>query len=224
MPHENSETVQGQDGRWININGETRERLVPMFSFEADSYDTMEAADAAAKRRSVMFGQGQPTVPGESPPPASAPGPPPASRIVPLRIFLSNDPAQIEAWRQETRPPMGAEALKIAGTPPAKPLTDPAGGAQILGGLKGPLFSARGFRRFEPPTLTDVEPFSARAEADITRYYAPTSEWPRPFELVSPREAESFPERDRISAILNLLHALWRRGITLGGPAASMGR
>ena len=55
MPHENSETIQGQDGRWININGKTREPLVPMFSFEADSYDTMEAADAAAKRRSDMF-------------------------------------------------------------------------------------------------------------------------------------------------------------------------
>ena len=149
MPHENSETVQGQDGRWININGETRERLVPMFSFEADSYDTKDEAVAAATRRSDMFGQGQPTVPGESPPPAPSA---PSGRIIPLREFLGMAPPNDVAGRMA----LAIGARRAA--PGALTITPPSLLEQAPEALDFIARRATGAARFVPPLVENLDP------------------------------------------------------------------
>ena len=54
--HEQSETVQRPDGKWINIYGrktpQAGQPLPLKFPYEREAYDTMEEADRAATRRS----------------------------------------------------------------------------------------------------------------------------------------------------------------------------
>lgn len=56
MPHEKSETVQREDGRWINTYGrDTPQRGRPLprlFQYEAESYASEAEASTAARRRS----------------------------------------------------------------------------------------------------------------------------------------------------------------------------
>ena len=64
--HEQSETIQDAQGRWINVYGRGTPRagqpLPPVHDFEQDSYDSVEEAVAAAKRRSELEeGRRQPT-------------------------------------------------------------------------------------------------------------------------------------------------------------------
>ena len=58
--HEQSITVQGHDGRWYNLNGVTRQRLIPRFPFEAHSYPDLKTADYAARQRSAWIGRLEP--------------------------------------------------------------------------------------------------------------------------------------------------------------------
>lgn len=58
MSHENSRTIQDEDGFWINISGHTGKVLKPMHKFEKDKYETVEEAVEAAKKRSYLFGDG----------------------------------------------------------------------------------------------------------------------------------------------------------------------
>ena len=169
MPHENSETLQGRDGRWYNVNGETRDVLVPMFSFEAASYDTMEAADAAAKRRSDMFGQGQPSVPGE--------GPPTQTR------FRVETLAEDILREYGLGPPKG-----IAPAFPPRvslPGTLPLARDPLLEGLRGPLNIDIAGRR-EPRTLSDAIPLAQQAR------------FPGAFEPVTSREEAISRETQRL--------------------------
>ena len=55
MSHENSETVQNEDGKWINISGNTGEILAPIHAFEATEYNSEPEATAAAEKRSTLF-------------------------------------------------------------------------------------------------------------------------------------------------------------------------
>jgi hypothetical protein len=54
--HEQSETIQLPNGRWINVYGKDTATpgrpLPPIYDFEQASYDTLKEAVAAAKRRS----------------------------------------------------------------------------------------------------------------------------------------------------------------------------
>jgi len=54
--HEKSGTVQWGN-RWWNISGITGKILKPKFDFEKESYQTVEEAVSAAKKRSKMFDQ-----------------------------------------------------------------------------------------------------------------------------------------------------------------------
>ena len=61
MAHEQSETVQDKLGRWINVFGSKTpsagKPLPKKYEFERESYETVEAAVAAAKRRSEAEGK-----------------------------------------------------------------------------------------------------------------------------------------------------------------------
>jgi hypothetical protein len=58
MSHENSITIEDEDGKWINVSGHTGEILKPIHKFEKERYDTMDEAVAAAEKRSYLFGGG----------------------------------------------------------------------------------------------------------------------------------------------------------------------
>jgi hypothetical protein len=57
MAHEQSETIQRPDGRWVNVYGAKTatpgKPLPPIYDFEQASYDTVAEAVAAAKKRSA---------------------------------------------------------------------------------------------------------------------------------------------------------------------------
>jgi len=59
--HEQSETIQDKLGRWVNVFGRgtkrAGERLPKTYDFERDTYDTVEEAVSAAKRRSEEEGK-----------------------------------------------------------------------------------------------------------------------------------------------------------------------
>ena len=61
MPHEESETEQDAQGRWINVYGRGKPQAgqpLPLrYDFEQESYDSVEEAVAAAKRRSDLEGR-----------------------------------------------------------------------------------------------------------------------------------------------------------------------
>ena len=65
MPHEESESEQDAQGRWINVYGrgtpKAGQPLPRRYDFERDSYDTVEEAVAAAARRSDEEGRRRPT-------------------------------------------------------------------------------------------------------------------------------------------------------------------
>ena len=60
--HEQSETVQNDAGKWINVYGANTAKagkpLPKHFGFEKDEYDTVTEAEDAARRRSQAFGKG----------------------------------------------------------------------------------------------------------------------------------------------------------------------
>ena len=70
--HEQSETIQRADGKWVNVygraTGQAGQPLPPRFPYERDAYDTVEEAVAAASRRSQDEGR-------LSPPPIMPQGP-----------------------------------------------------------------------------------------------------------------------------------------------------
>ena len=55
MSHENSETIQKENGKWINISGHTGSVLEPKLPTEQWEYDTVEMAVSQAKLRSQSF-------------------------------------------------------------------------------------------------------------------------------------------------------------------------
>ena len=55
MSHENSITIQDEDGFWINVSGHTGEVLKPTHEFERERYSSLEEAENAAALRSYLF-------------------------------------------------------------------------------------------------------------------------------------------------------------------------
>ena len=173
--HEQSETIQGRDGRWYNINGVSGEVLAPLFSFEAQHYDTMETAKAAAERRSDMFAQGQPSVPGESPPPSR-----PLLRIE----TLAEDILREYGLGPGNLPPRPGNPFRGPARP-GLPGTLPLHLDKLLQGLQGPMSPMVAARR-EPVTLSDAIPLFQQAQ------------FPGAFETVTPREADTELENRRL--------------------------
>ena len=69
--HEESETIQREDGKWVNvygrnIKGTAGQPLPPTYPDEKDAYDSLQEAEAAARRRSQEEGV-RPQSPGELP-------------------------------------------------------------------------------------------------------------------------------------------------------------
>ena len=58
--HEQSETIQNDQGRWINVYGkrtpQAGETLPRKYPFEQDDYDTVQDAERAARKRSQLEG------------------------------------------------------------------------------------------------------------------------------------------------------------------------
>jgi hypothetical protein len=61
VAHEQSETIQDKFGRWLNVFGKNTKRagepLKKKYSFEKETYETVEEAVEAAKRRSKEEGK-----------------------------------------------------------------------------------------------------------------------------------------------------------------------
>lgn len=59
--HEQSETVQTPQGRWINVYGQRTskagETLPRKYDFEKEDYGTVQEAERAARKRSQLEGQ-----------------------------------------------------------------------------------------------------------------------------------------------------------------------
>lgn len=59
--HEQSETIQNADGRWVNVYGKATPQagqpLPQRYDFEAPDYGTVRSAEHAARKRSQMEGR-----------------------------------------------------------------------------------------------------------------------------------------------------------------------
>lgn len=59
--HEQSETIQDKAGRWLNVFGKNTmsggKPIKKKYDFEKDTYDTVDEAVAAAKKRSEEEGK-----------------------------------------------------------------------------------------------------------------------------------------------------------------------
>ena len=56
MSHEQSETVQRADGKWVNVYGQKTKKAGQQLHGDKE-YDTVDEAVSAAKRRSEGFGR-----------------------------------------------------------------------------------------------------------------------------------------------------------------------
>lgn len=79
----------------------------------------------------------------------------------------------------------------------------PADTAPLLEGLRAPVFPLEGARRFEPTRMTDVQPMGTDLERDTLDFTRAGPGVPRPFELLTPREAETMQEALRIGERLS---------------------
>ena len=194
MAHEQSETIQRQDGQWINVHGRTRHPLPPRFPFERESYATREEAVAAAVRRSAEFDRNPDLKDDdEENEPQSARTLRPDARALARSPRLLPLEDVIQAAREDD------------GRDPQSPLTEDdlrRGAERLLQRLQGPMFPLPGAARVVPRTLTDFAPLMRQVEGDFP---AAPPERPRPLELVTSRESKVLDEDPRLEALLRLL-------------------
>ena len=192
MAHEQSETIQREDGRWINIHGHTRKPLPLRFPYERESYVTLEEAQAAAVRRSAEFDK-EPDLDEDD-----------EDAEEPERSRLLRPDAKALARRPRLVPL--ADVIQAAlEDDPGSPLTEERlrrGAERLLQGLRGPTFPLPGAQRFMPETVTDVAPLMRQVEGDFADL-PPQS--PRPLELLTPREADVLDEDTRLYWLLRML-------------------
>jgi hypothetical protein len=124
VAHENSETIKGPDGRWINVYGGSKRPLPKKYPYEQDAYDSVEDAVRAARRRSQDEGKaGAPKGPAPAGPRSAAPLPPialnpepAAGRIEPLTQPLPRPrPTPQGSRKAESAPEAGAEIPRPSG-------------------------------------------------------------------------------------------------------------
>lgn len=188
MSHEQSQTVQGQDGRWYNLSGLTGEPLVPILSTERPSYDTVEEAVAAAQARSRSFDieHPQPATPARPAQPATPAGPDLSTGRIPQLRKLSD---LIEALGPKPVPRVGSPSGE---TTPTTDMISAGAGAILDDPDRTPVAT----RRFEPDTLTDAEPVHEQLLHAEERFPGLFYNYrgPRPGEPTTTREFDAFEQ------------------------------